>query len=177
MLVDDKFNEFLADKKYIKTLIGNLIVMIMFLGLLIFSKIKHNSIAFYVLMTLIILIIIYLSVDILISYYLDKVKKIPDLAISDSEIVFFYGTFKRKKIVKISDIESVYIPKWDEYIELTFKDKIEMNLNLKGYSEESTEELRNIFNSIKNGIDGSKETEEIKTYYLANGKNYIKKEL
>lgn len=175
--MNDNFKKFLTNKKHIKTLIVNLIIFALIFSEFMSNRSKHHSVIFYGFVAVAIFFIIYVLVNISISYYLDEVKKIPDLAISDSKIIFFYGTFKRKKIMKISDIESVYVPKWDEYIKITFKGKIEINLSLIGYSEESKQELRNIFNEIKVKIEGEEKNSKSSTYFLANGEKYIKKQL
>lgn len=124
-------------------------------------------------------VVIYVLFDITCTVYrykMTKNKKIPDLAI-DSEKVTIYSGFPAKKTdIKFSEIENIFVPKWDKAIEIKFKNNTKANINLSAYSHEDAAEIKNVFSEIQARVilKDFGEKSKPKTYHNVNGKSYVK---
>ncbi|HEY5562133.1 MAG TPA: hypothetical protein VIK72_10330 [Clostridiaceae bacterium] len=161
-------------------IIADFIIAIIWLFTVVRSFIsteKHTEGSLVILVISSILIIGLLYYDIYKDYVLKK-KKISDLSISAEDIIIPYGFFLKPKIFLIKDIIEIYTPKWDNVIEISFKDKSKIKLNLYNYADKDKQELKAILGDIK-GV--SLKSEKIKaipkiirSFHIVNGKKYIK---
>lgn|GEM_PF-3404923 len=126
-----------------------------------------------------VVVVLYVLFDVTCTVYrykMTKDKKMPDLAI-DSEKVIIYSGFPAKKTeIKFSEMETIFVPKWDKAIEIKLKNKTKANINLATYSHEDATEIKNIFNEIQARVilKDFGEKDKPKTYHNINGKTYTK---
>ncbi|MFL0249991.1 hypothetical protein ACJDT4_06110 [Clostridium neuense] len=124
-------------------------------------------------------VVIYVIFDITCTIYrykMTKHKKIPDLAIDSEKVIIYSGFPVKKTEIKFSEMESIFVPKWDRLIEIKLKNKTKANINLATYSHEDATEIKNIFNEIQARVilkDFGKK-DKPKTYHNVNGKCYTK---
>lgn len=170
--MDSDFKTFTSKSNY-KYLISDLALIVLSIIVNVKDGFSKFSLIFMV------AIVIYVIFDVVCTIYrykMVKEKKVPDLAI-DSEMVIIYSGFPIKKTeIKFSEMESIFVPKWDKLIEIKLKNKTKANINLATYSHEDATEIKNIFNEIQARVilkDFGKK-DKPKTYHNVNGKCYIK---
>lgn len=105
-----------------------------------------------------------------------KNSKIADLAISEDRIIIPFGPFGKSKVLYVKHIIELFVPKYDEIVELTYKDSTKIHIKLNGYSKEDKIEIKELFNKISSdfGKSDDKLDTQSKTYNIVNGKAYIK---
>lgn len=137
----------------------------------------HSLISLIIMILIISFLIIIISFE-MYAHYVKKKKDIPDITINDKQIIIPYSIFKTPKIIYINDITDIHIPKWDEILELTFKDGSKMKINIYGFFEEDKKCIKDILEDVEEKLKSTKSiSDEIKkSYHLINGKQYIKKE-
>lgn len=107
--------------------------------------------------------------------YKQLTKKTPDLVIYEDSFVFRHGTLMEDTLHPLSEVQDIYIPKWDEYIRVTMNDGKKFILPLTLFKKEKHEEIREAFRSFKEKIEArSGDNSKPKEYILVNSKPYVK---
>lgn len=170
--MDENTRTFTSKNSY-KYLIAD--VGLILLAVLANVKDKFSTIGI-IFMVVVAIYVLFDVTCVIYRYKMTKDKKMPDLAI-DSEKVIIYSGFPAKKTeIKFSEMESIFVPKWDKAIEIKLKNKTKANINLSTYSHEDATEIKNIFNEIQARVilkDFGKK-DKPKTYHNINGKSYVK---
>lgn len=170
--MEDNIRTFTSKTSY-KYLIAD--VGLVLLAVLANVKDKFSTIGI-IFMVVVVLYVLFDVTCTIYRYKMTKDKKIPDLAI-DSEKVIMYSGFPAKKTeIKFSQMESIFVPKWDKAIEIKLKDNTKANINLAAYSHEAATEIKNAFSEIQARVilKDFGEKSKTKTYHNINGKSYIK---
>jgi len=170
--VEENLKTFTSKNTY-KYLIAD--VGLVLLAILANVKDKFSTIGI-IFMVVVVLYVLFDVTCTVYRYKMTKDKKMPDLAI-DSEKVIIYSGFPAKKTeIKFSEMETIFVPKWDKAIEIKLKNKTKANINLATYSHEDATEIKNIFNEIQARVilKDFGEKDKPKTYHNINGKTYTK---
>lgn len=103
-------------------------------------------------------------------------SKVPDIEIGKGWINFAYGTDKKILTVKVEEITNVYIPKWDDLVEITCNGLGNIAISLEDYSEEEHDELKKFFQDTRKelGLEQEEDKDHSKSYHIVNGNLYKK---
>lgn len=170
--MNDNFKTFTSKNSY-KYLIADV-------GLILLAVIANLKDKFSMLgIIFMAVIVVYVLFDVTCAIYRHKMtkdKKMPDLAIDSDKVIIYSGFPAKKTEIKFSEMESIFVPKWDKLIEIKLKNNTKANINLATYSHGDSTEIKKIFSEIQARVilkDFDKKNKP-KTYHNINGKCYTK---